>query len=162
MLRELGKPLEIREVEIEAPRAGEVRLRVAASGVCRSDLSVAKGTLRSSLPVVLGHEAAGGVEELGARRGPAPLPHVAQTLRPETTSPSVGVDRDPAYAARLRDDRLGRTVRAAPVDATSRHVAQVQIALPTAENARRDHLECAGQTFWTRRPPSTTTTAPLV
>ncbi len=65
VLHEIGKPLEIADVEIDAPRAGEVRIEVAASGVCRSDLSVATGTLKSPLPVVLGHEAAGIVAELG-------------------------------------------------------------------------------------------------
>lgn len=65
VLREIGKPVEIVDVEIEAPRAGEVRIEVAASGVCHSDLSVATGTLKSPLPVVLGHEAAGIVVERG-------------------------------------------------------------------------------------------------
>ncbi len=65
VLHELGKPLEIADLEIDAPRAGEVRIEVAASGICRSDLSVATGTLKSPLPVVLGHEAAGVVTELG-------------------------------------------------------------------------------------------------
>jgi Zn-dependent alcohol dehydrogenase len=65
VLREVGKPLEIVDLEIEGPREGEVRLEVAASGICRSDLSVTTGTLKSPLPVVLGHEAAGVVVELG-------------------------------------------------------------------------------------------------
>jgi len=65
VLREIGKPIEIADLRVQPPRAGEVRLAVAASGVCRSDLSVATGTLKSPLPVVLGHEAAGVVTELG-------------------------------------------------------------------------------------------------
>ena len=65
VLNELGKPLEITDLEIEGPREGEVRIEVAASGICRSDLSVTTGTLKSPLPVVLGHEAAGVVAELG-------------------------------------------------------------------------------------------------
>jgi Zn-dependent alcohol dehydrogenase len=65
VLHEVGKPLAIQEVEIAAPRAGEARIRVVASGICRSDLSVASGTLRSPLPVVLGHEAAGEVLDVG-------------------------------------------------------------------------------------------------
>ncbi|MES4792401.1 MAG: alcohol dehydrogenase, partial [Chloroflexota bacterium] len=48
-----GARLELRDLELGAPRAGEVRVRVAACGVCRSDLSVANGTLRSPMPVVL-------------------------------------------------------------------------------------------------------------
>ncbi len=59
-----GQPLRIEEVEIAPPRAGEVRIRVVATGVCRSDLAVARGTLRSPLPVVPGHETAGIVVEV--------------------------------------------------------------------------------------------------
>jgi Zn-dependent alcohol dehydrogenase len=65
VLHEIGKPLTIEDLELDAPRRGEVKLRLAASGVCRSDLSVAGGVLRSPLPVVLGHEAAGVVIEVG-------------------------------------------------------------------------------------------------
>ena len=65
VLHERGKPLEIADVEIEAPRAGEVKIQLAASGICRSDLSITNGTLKSPMPVVLGHEAAGVVSELG-------------------------------------------------------------------------------------------------
>lgn len=65
VLREVGKPLGIEELELEAPHAGELRLGIAASGLCRSDLSNATGVLRTLLPVVLGHEAAGRVLEVG-------------------------------------------------------------------------------------------------
>jgi S-(hydroxymethyl)glutathione dehydrogenase/alcohol dehydrogenase len=65
VLHEVGQPLEIRDLELEAPRVDEVRLRIAASGICRSDLSNTDGTLRTPLPVVLGHEAAGVVVETG-------------------------------------------------------------------------------------------------
>lgn len=60
-----GSPLEVRDLEVLPPRPGEVRVRVAACGVCHSDLSVASGTLRSPVPVVLGHEVAGVVVEAG-------------------------------------------------------------------------------------------------
>lgn len=65
VLRELGRPVRVEDVEIAEPRPGEVALDVVASGVCRSDLSVTDGTLKSPLPVVLGHEAAGVVSALG-------------------------------------------------------------------------------------------------
>src|SRR5213080_4496170 len=62
----VGQPLEIRDdIEVEAPRAGEIKLRMGASGVCHSDLSVQNGTLMSPTPIVLGHEGAGVVEEIG-------------------------------------------------------------------------------------------------
>ncbi len=65
VLREVSKPLELCDLELSGPRRGEVRLHIATSGVCHSDLSVATGTLKSPLPVVLGHEAAGVVHEAG-------------------------------------------------------------------------------------------------
>lgn len=62
----IDQPLEIRDdVEVEAPHAGEVRLRMGASGVCHSDLSIQNGTLMSQMPIVLGHEGAGVIEEVG-------------------------------------------------------------------------------------------------
>ena len=66
VLTEIGQPLEIHDdIEVEAPHAGEVQIRIAASGVCHSDLSTLNGTLMSPLPVVLGHEGAGVVEAVG-------------------------------------------------------------------------------------------------
>ncbi len=65
VLTALEQPLEIVDVEVEPPRAGEVKVRVAASGVCHSDLSMQNGTIMSATPVVLGHEGAGVVEEVG-------------------------------------------------------------------------------------------------
>jgi Zn-dependent alcohol dehydrogenase len=67
VLTALTEPLELRDdVEVETPRAGEVRLRMAASGVCHSDLSMRDGILPVPLPAVLGHEGAGVVTEVGA------------------------------------------------------------------------------------------------
>ena len=66
VLPAVGQPLEIRDdVEVEAPRKGEVKVRMAASGVCHSDMSVQDGTIYCPAPVVLGHEGAGVVEEVG-------------------------------------------------------------------------------------------------
>ena len=62
----VDQPLVVHDdIEVEAPRAGEVKIRVAASGVCHSDLSVANGTIPLPTPIVLGHEGAGVVEEVG-------------------------------------------------------------------------------------------------
>jgi Zn-dependent alcohol dehydrogenase len=61
-----GKPVEVAEVDIRGPQPGEVLVRVAACGVCHSDLSVVDGSFPSPLPVVLGHEAAGVVEAVGS------------------------------------------------------------------------------------------------
>ncbi len=62
---EVGKPLVVEEVELAPPRVGEVLVRIAATGVCHSDLNYIKGDLTIPLPVVLGHEAAGIVESVG-------------------------------------------------------------------------------------------------
>ncbi|MEN3313925.1 MAG: S-(hydroxymethyl)glutathione dehydrogenase / alcohol dehydrogenase [Acidimicrobiaceae bacterium] len=66
VLTSLTQPLELRDdIEVEAPRAGEVALHMAASGVCHSDLSMRDGILPIPLPAVLGHEGAGIVTEIG-------------------------------------------------------------------------------------------------
>ena len=53
------------DVEIGAPRPGEVRVRVSHCGLCHSDVSIVNGTFPTAMPTVLGHEAAGVVEEVG-------------------------------------------------------------------------------------------------
>jgi S-(hydroxymethyl)glutathione dehydrogenase / alcohol dehydrogenase len=76
-----GDPLVVEEVELDAPRAGEVRVRVAACAICHSDVAYASGAWGGDLPAVYGHEAAGVVEEVGA--GPGELAagdHVVVTL----------------------------------------------------------------------------------
>lgn len=67
-------------LELRAPRADEVVVRIHAAGLCHSDLSVLDGTIPFPTPVVLGHEGAGVVEEVGALvRGVAPGDHVVLT-----------------------------------------------------------------------------------
>jgi S-(hydroxymethyl)glutathione dehydrogenase/alcohol dehydrogenase len=61
----VDQPLEVVDVDLDAPKVGEIRVRMGASGVCHSDLSVVNGTLLSPLPSVLGHEGAGVVEAVG-------------------------------------------------------------------------------------------------
>ncbi|MDA4131349.1 MAG: alcohol dehydrogenase catalytic domain-containing protein [Thaumarchaeota archaeon] len=66
VLRNFSKPLEIEEVELLEPDSDEVIVKIAASGVCRTDLSVASGHFGNvPLPLVPGHEAAGTVYEAG-------------------------------------------------------------------------------------------------
>lgn len=61
-----GRPLELRhDVEVAAPQADEVLVRMVAAGVCHSDLSAREGTVLVPTPVVLGHEGAGVVEAVG-------------------------------------------------------------------------------------------------
>jgi S-(hydroxymethyl)glutathione dehydrogenase/alcohol dehydrogenase len=65
ILFEVGKRMEIREVDVEAPRAGEVLIKMAVAGVCHSDLHVMTGHLTAPVPVILGHEGSGVVAEVG-------------------------------------------------------------------------------------------------
>ncbi|HEX5418182.1 MAG TPA: Zn-dependent alcohol dehydrogenase [Chloroflexota bacterium] len=70
-------PLQVEELSVEDPKRGEVMVRVAAGGVCHSDLHVMNGDLGAPLPVVLGHEGAGIVEKVGEGVGDfAPGDHV--------------------------------------------------------------------------------------
>src|SRR5688500_286533 len=63
--RELNKPVVVEEITVEAPKRGEVTVKLGACGVCHSDLSATNGTLQMQLPLILGHEAAGEVVEVG-------------------------------------------------------------------------------------------------
>jgi NDMA-dependent alcohol dehydrogenase len=65
VLRGVHQDLTIEDLDLEQPREGEVLVRMAASGVCHSDLSTINGTLFGAVPVVLGHEGAGVVEAVG-------------------------------------------------------------------------------------------------
>jgi S-(hydroxymethyl)glutathione dehydrogenase/alcohol dehydrogenase len=65
VLYEPGKPLVIEDLKLAPPKAGEVRVKIAANGCCHSDLHVMTGDMRMPLPIVLGHEGAGIVQEVG-------------------------------------------------------------------------------------------------
>jgi S-(hydroxymethyl)glutathione dehydrogenase/alcohol dehydrogenase len=65
VLREAKKPLVIEEVQIEEPGPGQLLVKIAASGVCHSDLHFIDGQWPAPTPVILGHEAAGVVERVG-------------------------------------------------------------------------------------------------
>jgi alcohol dehydrogenase len=60
-----SRPLAIEELELAPPQGGEVLVRIAAAGLCHSDLSYLDGTLGKPFPLVLGHEASGVVEAVG-------------------------------------------------------------------------------------------------
>jgi S-(hydroxymethyl)glutathione dehydrogenase/alcohol dehydrogenase len=65
VLPALSAPLELAEIDLPDPGPGQVRVRLAAVGVCHSDLSLSNGTMRVPLPAVLGHEGAGTVVAVG-------------------------------------------------------------------------------------------------
>jgi alcohol dehydrogenase (nicotinoprotein) len=63
---ETGRPIEIEELDLDGPRDGEVLIRYLYAGLCHSDVHIQHGDLAARLPMVLGHEGAGIVEEVGA------------------------------------------------------------------------------------------------
>ncbi|MCD2467776.1 MULTISPECIES: Zn-dependent alcohol dehydrogenase [unclassified Streptomyces] len=65
VLPAVGSPLEVTGIELPEPGPGQVRIRLAAAGVCHSDLSLTNGTMRVPVPAVLGHEGAGTVVSVG-------------------------------------------------------------------------------------------------
>src|SRR3984885_1091768 len=85
VLEEFGRPLSVQEVELEEPRAGEVLVRLAACGVCHTDLYTASGADPSGYaPAVLGHEGAGVVEAIGAGVGDLAVgDHVVTLFSPQ-------------------------------------------------------------------------------
>jgi len=103
---EPAKPLEIVEVDLEAPREGECLVRLSATGVCHTDAYTLSGKDPEGLfPVVLGHEGAGGVQELG----------------PGVRSLEVGDHVIPLYIPECRDCKYclsGRTNLCARIRAT--------------------------------------------
>src|SRR5437899_2305495 len=65
VLEGVGGDLEVQELDLASARAGEVQVRLLASGVCHSDLNAIDGTAEARCPAVLGHEGAGVVEAVG-------------------------------------------------------------------------------------------------
>ncbi|MBT3709576.1 MAG: alcohol dehydrogenase catalytic domain-containing protein, partial [Gammaproteobacteria bacterium] len=66
IFREVGQPLEIENISISKPGPREVLVRTAAAGVCHSDLHFIEGLYPAQTPMVLGHESAGIVEQVGS------------------------------------------------------------------------------------------------
>ena len=83
VLYEIGKPLVVEEVELDPPQAGEVLVKLKATGVCHSDVHYYTGDLERTPPVILGHEGAGVVEAVGQGvTRVAPGDHVIMTFLP--------------------------------------------------------------------------------
>ena len=83
VLYKANTPLEVVDLVQEGPRAGEARVKVKAAGICHSDWHIMNGDWTPPLPMVLGHEAAGIVEEVGAGVTTVkPGDHVIFSFRP--------------------------------------------------------------------------------
>ena len=103
IVEDAGAPPIVDGIELAAIQGDELRVRMVASGICHTDLSVASGLLPSAFPAVLGHEGAGVVEEAGpdvrrfrsGDRVVSPSPTTAATCRYcELGSPRLCVERD--------------------------------------------------------------------
>ena len=135
VLRETGlpapyaqsRPLSIEEVALEPPGRGEIMVKIRAAGVCHSDLSAINGDRPWPMPIVVGHEAAAEVIELGAGVDDLALgDHVALIFRPNCgTCPSCATGRpalcEPGGASNASGSLLGgyrrlRSVAAAGID----------------------------------------------
>lgn len=121
VLEAAGQPLVVRDdVEIDAPRAGQVRVRVTHCGVCHSDLSIVDGVFPSPTPIVLGHEAAGIVDAIGpdveglAPGDPvvlSPVPACGRCYWCVRGEPGVCVDANAIQTSTFRDGRTGLSRR---------------------------------------------------
>jgi aryl-alcohol dehydrogenase len=77
VLRRQGGPLKIETLQLEGPRDDEILVRVVASGICHTDIDFCDSWDSAEIPVVLGHEGAGRVEQIGERvKGVEPGDHV--------------------------------------------------------------------------------------
>ncbi len=78
---DFGKPLVIEDLDLDPPRQGEIKVKLAACAICHSDIHYMEGAWGGTLPAVFGHEAAGVVEEVGPGvRDIVPGDHVLVTL----------------------------------------------------------------------------------
>ena len=103
VLHAFGEPMRIEELRLDPPKAGEVTIAMAASGVCRSDWHSSRGVHPHVLPIVLGHEGSAIVEQVGEGvEGLAPGDHVVCSWLP-----SCGACRRCASGHPARCERLG-------------------------------------------------------
>src|SRR6476469_7126046 len=78
-----NEPLQVVECELDPPKAGEVRVKMKAAGVCQSDWHIINGDWPSPMPIVPGHEAAGEIAECGPGvDNVKPGDHVIFSFRP--------------------------------------------------------------------------------
>lgn len=95
----VGQPMRLEEVRLDPPGPGQVRVRIAACGVCHTDMVMREGELPVPFPVVLGHEGAGTVEAVGPGvRGVAPGDRVLMSFA-SCGACSSCIDQEPGYCA---------------------------------------------------------------
>ena len=97
-----SRPLQIEELDLAPPGTGEILVRIKAAGLCHSDLSVINGDRPRPMPMALGHEAAGIVEQLGDGVNDLAVgDHVVLVFVPELRALSARAPKAaPRYASR--------------------------------------------------------------
>jgi S-(hydroxymethyl)glutathione dehydrogenase/alcohol dehydrogenase len=109
VLRGVGEPFSVEEIELAPVGPHDVRVRIAASGVCHSDLSVQQGAIPFMFPTVLGHEGAGVVAEVGeAVTRVVPGDHVVLTWMPPCRSCFWCLAGEPTLCDQGLAESLGR------------------------------------------------------
>ncbi|WCT05781.1 Zn-dependent alcohol dehydrogenase [Rhodococcus qingshengii] len=121
VLWERGQDWSVESVTLAAPRHGEVRVRIEATGLCHSDAVLSSGTLPTALPIIGGHEGAGVVEEIGPGvTRVKPGDHVVFS-----SVPSCGICGSCASGHQNQCDRLAVMGSGMQLsDQTSRHTAR--------------------------------------
>lgn len=105
--RQAGAPLEMETLELEGPRAGEVRVRIVGAGVCHTDIVARDQLLPVPLPMVLGHEGSGIVEQVGPGvTSLAPGDRVVLSFVSCGACPSCA-DDEPAYCHQIAPLNFG-------------------------------------------------------
>ncbi len=146
VLHHPNQPVVVEEVELDPPKAGEVLVKVAAAGVCHSDVRYADGDLGANhWPIVLGHEGAGVVEAVGEGvTHVAPGDHVAFCFVPACRACSYCLSGKPNLCAVVAEHGS----RGMLMDGTSRlHLADgttLQHGLRTACFAEHTVVPAAG------------------
>jgi len=171
-----SQPISVVELDLDAPGPGEVLVHIEAAGVCHSDLSVVDGNRVRPVPMLLGHEAAGIIEALGAGcrrcgRRPAGRAGVLAAVRPLRGMRDRGpgavrtgqCGQHGRHAARWRDPaRAGRPPGVPPPrrfgfrDARRRQPGQRGSGAGRRATRRRRLLGCAVLTVGARCSTSAT------
>ncbi len=116
VLHDAHKPFEIMELDLDAPKDGEVLIRYVAAGLCHSDLHLIDGDLVPRFPIVGGHEGAGIIEEVGPGVTKVkPGDHVVPWIRSTRGTRTCGTARtSAASSSTTRTDALVSWSRPSP------------------------------------------------
>ena len=135
---EPGKRIEIEELDLDGPKDGEVLIRYTHAGLCHSDVHIAHGDLEARLPMVLGHEGAGIIEEVGPGvTRVKPGDHVVLLVHPELRHLPLLRHRPAVHLRHGRHDPRGLPARRAVPDHRARAASTAPCACsaPSASTA---------------------------